>query len=198
MYEVKLNPLPTGDIGNITGRCADSLTFSGGVTLTTQIQSGPYVECTPAVYFDGDVLTDIGVWISYTVYKYSWNGSEYVQSGTTNRTATAAYNATYNLTYYVLQPSGFSMFNTGTATTPITDAELLSNNIPSDNATLQIVRDYFDTPSVPTFTAKAYIKDLPMVTIQWDNIQNIPAGMYPASYYIRLKDLAIITQNLQR
>lgn len=46
---------------------------------------------------------------------------------------------------------------------------------------LAAVRAYFDQPSVPFMDISCYSKNN-IVTIEWDNIDNIPAGLYPASY----------------
>lgn len=42
-------------------------------------------------------------------------------------------------------------------------------------------RTYFDTPSVPYMDISCYSKNN-IITVEWDNIDNIPTGLYPASY----------------
>lgn len=45
----------------------------------------------------------------------------------------------------------------------------------------QNARAYFDTPSVAYMDISCYAKNN-IVTIEWDNIDNIPQGLYPSSY----------------
>ena len=52
-----------------------------------------------------------------------------------------------------------------------------SSSTPADSA----AHDYFNLPSVPYMDISCYSKNN-IVTIEWDNIDNIPAGLFPASY----------------
>lgn len=51
-------------------------------------------------------------------------------------------------------------------------------------------RDYFDTPTSPYMDVDAYTTgntaNTTILTALWDNIQNVPSGMYPASYQVRI------------
>ena len=51
----------------------------------------------------------------------------------------------------------------------------------TNDAILAAVREYFDRPSVPYMDISVYSKNN-IVTIEWDNIDNIPGGLYPSSY----------------
>lgn len=133
------------------------------------------------IAFEGDISGDLAG-TSGLEYNMRWNGSAFEPWQQNVVYPTIFYNSQYNVT--IIQcPTSNSMWYDGSGGAAITDWEMLNGTI---NDFAQAARAYFDIPAVPTFTAKAYIKDLPMVTIQWDNLQNIPAGMYPASYYIKI------------
>lgn len=50
--------------------------------------------------------------------------------------------------------------------------------------------EYFNTPTTPYMDVTTYTtgttRNTAIVTVQWDNIQNIPSGMYPASYQVKI------------
>lgn len=56
-----------------------------------------------------------------------------------------------------------------------------SVNIQTSSVVYQQVYDYFNTPSVPYMDISCYSKNN-IVTIEWDNIDNIPQDLYPSSY----------------
>ena len=92
------------------------------------------------------------------------------------------YDATYNVTEIANSWGVGSTHDPGTliyTNCGNVDFELGANR-------LQQARNYFDTPSVPYMDVDVYTQP-PIVSVLWDNIDNIPAGMYPSSYYVRLK-----------
>lgn len=60
----------------------------------------------------------------------------------------------------------------------------------SNTAILAAVDAYFNTPISPYMDVDAYTTgntaNTTILTALWDNIQNVPAGMYPASYQVRI------------
>lgn len=60
----------------------------------------------------------------------------------------------------------------------------------SNDAILPAVEEYFNTPTSPYMDVDAYTTgntaNTTILTALWDNIQNVPSGMYPASYQVRI------------
>lgn len=73
-----------------------------------------------------------------------------------------------------------------------TPAVIITDGNPADQYDATVINDvydYFNQPSTPymdidVFTSGADGNKL--ITVDWDNIQNLPAGMYPASYFVKI------------
>lgn len=156
-----------------------------------QAASGTYTTSGAYLYVDGN---HGGESLSSTSKTYYWrnvggvnkydNENPEIWTGTGTGVYVAAYDVTYWLIGYNFQ--SFVLPYDGDVTHAAANPYMFMGTAQNTDMA-QAARAYFDTPAVPTFTAKAYIKDLPMLTIQWSDIDNLPPGMYPASYYIRIE-----------
>lgn len=71
----------------------------------------------------------------------------------------------------------------------VTGTSVELNNVLLHQGLAQNARTYFDTPATPYMDCDIFTSGADgnkLITLEWDNIQNIPAGMYPASYYLRI------------
>lgn len=152
----------------------------------------------PNVYYVRVHYTDTGAYSMWAFYdgivpgtkaetfvdRYAYNYQQTLQ----NDTVIESY-AVANVCY--LRPQGVSDIITG--------APMYNEMIEGTGAELSQVaihqqlalnaRAYFDTPSTPYMDCDIFTSGADgnkLITLKWDNIQNIPDGMYPASYYLRI------------
>ena len=126
--------------------------------------------------------------ITYTVksYQKQWNGSGYTETLVSNNTGTVTLNDiqlfyTSAVISDVIDNSSLGFFSTA----PVTKLNALTTTTNGlDEAT-----DYFNTPTTPYMDIDVYTTGADgnkIVTFNWKNISNIPPGMYPASYMVRI------------
>lgn len=131
------------------------------------------------IAFEGDISGDLAGTTGLE-YNMRWDGSAFVPWMQNVVYPTVFYNSTYNVT--IIQcPTANSMWLEGSSGVASTAWEMLNGTI-TDFA--QAARAYFDTPAVPYMDIDVYTNEK-SVTVKWDNITNIPAGLYPASYYMK-------------
>lgn len=93
--------------------------------------------------------------------------------------------SSYGLTVYSI---GFINRNVTSSDVPVV-VNLTDGNVNSlyNGTSAQAVRDYFDSSAAPYMDIDCYTSGADgnkLVTLEWDNIYNIPAGMYSSSYFI--------------
>lgn len=164
---------------NIAHGYSTTVSLTGGVTLAAQNQLFGYADMICRLYFPGDTTGSLpSITVDETVYHY--DGSSYVYDHINTNTRNGVYNSTYDVTAYPLSGNESMLTGGYDQTTNFTDATLFSSSTSTDDMA-HVARDYFDLPSVPYMDISCYSKNN-IVTIEWDNIQNIPAGLYPSSY----------------
>ena len=130
--------------------------------------------CFPVFMVDGDYQPYTGTYILV-----------YADLHTETYTASIGYSSAYDITYCA--PSGFALPSSGSPIdigTYINDAQ--TNDL---NVALAAGRAYFNTPQNAYMDVDVYTSGADgnkLITIDWDNIDNIPTGMYPASYYVKI------------
>ena len=173
---------------NIAHGYSTTVSLSGGVTLAAQNQLFGYADMLCRLYFPGDTTGTLpSITVDETVYHY--DGSAYVYDHVNTNTRTGVYNSTYDVTAYPLSGNESMLTGTYDGTTNYTDATLFSTSTSTDDMA-HIARDYFDLPTSPYMDVDAYstgnTANTTILTALWDNIQNVPSGMYPASYQVRI------------
>ena len=132
-------------------------------------------------FYDGIPAT---VSITQTINRYAYNNQQsYSQSLAVESYAQA--DVSYVRPYYV---------NTNISAAPpvnetVTGTAAQLNDVLLHQGLAQNARDYFDTPATPYMDCDINTSGADgnkLITLKWDNIQNMPAGMYPASYYLRI------------
>ena len=133
------------------------------------------------VAFEGD---QSNLTASVEIIKYDWNGNTYVAGQTYTGTYTGYYDPVRDITlFYGTVGTGASMWGYA----PPTTADCYTTDI-NENM-YQLARDFFDIPTTPYMDVDVYTTgsdENKIVTFNWKNIDNIPAGMYPASYLVRV------------
>ena len=160
---------PTGTLDTFIG--ASFTTYTYGVTWSLLLYGW--------IAFEGDITAQLTGTTANEILD-RWNGSawEYFQTNTVY--PTVFYNSTYNVT--VIQcPTANTMWVEGYA--PPTITQWTRENVTVTDFA-QAARAYFDTPAVPYMDIDIYTNEK-TVTVKWDNITNLPAGLYPASYYMK-------------
>ena len=193
-YTFDISQIPTQDFSNLCTQLTMTLNdisaqYTPATAYTIYYNFGQDMCRVRYFYliFDGDVAADI---VSATASgNYSrWSGTEYVPWGTFDPSGnyTIYYDNTNNVTVVRINTNPY-MQREADATLPcITVNGLDILYMGNDNDVCAAARAFFDTPSVPFLDIDVYTEP-PIVTTQWGNIDNIPAGMYPASYYLRFK-----------
>ena len=163
-YEIPLSPTPDNcyiEIGNIS-------TWSQYTMATI---AGIYVE--------GDYTSNVsGRWCIL----YGPNNNQL-----TGDQISAQYDSTYDITRIYC---GYSDINSMRVTGDINDFTSAGHiELDTGGNAFARARAYFDTPDSPTmdvdiFTTGANSNKI--ITFRWENIQNIPPDMYPASYLVRI------------
>lgn len=109
-------------------------------------------------------------------YQKQWSGDHYVDTLVgTNTVQINANGITGIYSGTVVSDVTDGVFSDVTGTAVVLDA------LGAADGGLQVATEYFNTPSVPYMDISCYSKNN-IVTIEWDNIQGIPAGLYPSSY----------------
>lgn len=133
------------------------------------------------VAFEGDYSN---LTASVEIIKYDWNGATYVPGQTYTGTYTGYYDAVTDITtFYGTVGTGASMWGFAPPTTADCYTTDLNENM------FYLARQFFDIPTTPYMDIDINTSGADgnkLITLKWDNIQNIPAGMYPASYYVRI------------
>ena len=132
--------------------------------------------CFPVFMLDGDYTPYSGTYIL-----------KYADDHTETYTANVNYYSAYDIT--AVAPGGFLLPTVGTDI-DIHTAPIVSDTPTNDiNVALAAGRAYFDTPTTPYMDVDVYTTGADgnkIVTFNWKNIDNIPGGMYPASYLVRV------------
>lgn len=188
LYSSGLLEYPNGDIGVLSAKVETNVNYADGVIVAVQNVTGPYISIKLYLCFDGDVNNSESE-ITVSEDAIAWDGGQgkYVVFRSYTHNTYRQYYAAKNITMYDISTSAYSMYTVGSVDTPLTNALLLTTG--DYNDALQAARDYFDTPATPymdidVFTSGADGNKL--ITVDWDNIQNLPADMYPASYFVKI------------
>lgn len=122
-------------------------------------------DAQPRIYLDGQHTVSVSV----------LNKRE---AGDFTETPTTQYDSGHDLTYFDLSSIRMPLTSTG-------GYELITAN---DYTALAVaVRAYFDTPDSPAMDIEVYTHGADgnkMITAKWDNIINIPTGMYSTSFFV--------------
>jgi len=182
-----------------TYECTES-GHSGGNIWTYRMDIADEAIATPKVYYvkainSSSVPNQESIWafydgipattsISQTLYRYAYNNP---QSSSLNLVVESYAQADVS---YVRPLFVSTAIDSSPAINEIvtgSTAEL--NNVLLHQGLAYNARQYFDTPDSPTMDVDIYTTGAnsnKIVTFRWKNIQNIPAGMYPASYLVRI------------
>lgn len=135
------------------------------------------------IFFDGDVLSSLGS--QRTVEYYSYDGT-LTLSTTTN---SIYYMSAYDVTCITLAYTGVFNGSSVDNYSAISDGYLSYTTLSGDTQCAELAQQYFNT--LPALSAHMDIEVYThgadgnkMITAKWDNIDNIPAGMYSTSYFV--------------
>ena len=127
---------------------------------------------------------------SYTVTRERYNGETFSDTAYLGR-GTAPYNNIWLLTTYVfLYDSSGGIHSPFAVGLDVISVSSYLDFGQSNTVILEAVDEYFSRPATPYMDVDAYTTgntaNTTILTALWDNIQNVPAGMYPASYQVRI------------